>query len=205
LLHSAALAGFLLFGASARLGPIYFVGLAIVGADGKVFLVSQDGTASVVDAKGEWEILSVNPLDDEVFALRASSAGRDATRAMGSRLLKTWQQLRPHESVGVVLQQRPRLTLPVAFGVVSAASEVPVRAALEGFIYTRLAAIVSGAMRLMPLGQGEGHGLLSDMLTSVPTVADQILADDGPLTSFTPVMDVMVMSQQYVESRLFKS
>ena len=33
-----------------------------VGADGKVFLVSQDGTASVVDAKGEWEILAVNPL-----------------------------------------------------------------------------------------------------------------------------------------------
>ena len=42
-----------------------------VGADGKVFLVSQDGTASVVDAKGEWEILSVNPLDDEVFATPA--------------------------------------------------------------------------------------------------------------------------------------
>ena len=42
-----------------------------VGADGKVFLVSQDGTASVVDAKGDWEILSVNPLDDEVFATPA--------------------------------------------------------------------------------------------------------------------------------------
>ena len=32
LLHAAALAGFLLFGALARLGPIYFVGLAFVGA-----------------------------------------------------------------------------------------------------------------------------------------------------------------------------
>jgi outer membrane protein assembly factor BamB len=39
-----------------------------VGADGKVWLVSQDGTVSVVSAKGDWEILSVNPLDDEVFA-----------------------------------------------------------------------------------------------------------------------------------------
>jgi hypothetical protein len=33
-----------------------------------VWLVSQDGTVSVVSAKGDWEILSVNPLDDEVFA-----------------------------------------------------------------------------------------------------------------------------------------
>jgi outer membrane protein assembly factor BamB len=47
-----------------------------VGADGKVFLVSQDGTASVVSAKGEWEILSVNPLDDEVFATPAFADGR---------------------------------------------------------------------------------------------------------------------------------
>jgi len=47
-----------------------------VGADGKVFLVSQDGTASVVDAKGEWEILGVNPLGDEVFATPAIADGK---------------------------------------------------------------------------------------------------------------------------------
>ncbi len=47
-----------------------------VGADGKIFLVSQDGTMSVVDAKGEWEIVSVNPLDDEVFATPAIADGR---------------------------------------------------------------------------------------------------------------------------------
>ena len=47
-----------------------------VGADGKVFLVSQDGTASVVDAKGEWETLSVNPLGDEVFATPAIADGK---------------------------------------------------------------------------------------------------------------------------------
>ena len=47
-----------------------------VGADGKVFLVSQDGTASVVDAKADWEILAVNPLDDEVFATPAIADGK---------------------------------------------------------------------------------------------------------------------------------
>ena len=47
-----------------------------VGADGKVFLVSQDGTASVVEAKGDWEVLAVNPLDDEVFATPAIADGK---------------------------------------------------------------------------------------------------------------------------------
>jgi outer membrane protein assembly factor BamB len=47
-----------------------------VGADGKVWLISQDGTVSVVEAKGEWEVLSVNALGDEVFATPAIADGR---------------------------------------------------------------------------------------------------------------------------------
>jgi outer membrane protein assembly factor BamB len=47
-----------------------------VGADGKVFLISQDGTVSVVSAAGTWEILAVNALDDEVFATPAIADGR---------------------------------------------------------------------------------------------------------------------------------
>jgi outer membrane protein assembly factor BamB len=47
-----------------------------VGADDKVWLISQDGTVSVVSAKGEWEVLAVNALGDEVFATPAIADGR---------------------------------------------------------------------------------------------------------------------------------
>jgi outer membrane protein assembly factor BamB len=47
-----------------------------VGADGKVFLISQDGTVSVVSAQGEWEVLNVNTLGEEVFATPAPLAGK---------------------------------------------------------------------------------------------------------------------------------
>jgi len=47
-----------------------------IGADGKVWLVSQDGTVSVVSAKAQWDILAVNALDDEVFATPAVEDGR---------------------------------------------------------------------------------------------------------------------------------
>ena len=46
-----------------------------VGADGKVYLISQDGTVSVVKASGDWEVLAVNSLGDEVFATPAISDG----------------------------------------------------------------------------------------------------------------------------------
>jgi urease accessory protein len=158
-----------------------------------------------------WEALVRGPyatiatIDDEVHALRPTSSGREATRAMGGRLLKTWQQIRPSESVARLLCERTTFSLPVAFGVVSAASDIAVQAAVEGFMYTRLAAIVSAAMRLMPIGQHEGHALLAEMLGRVPAVAAAVTSDSGPLKSFTPMLDVMAMSQQYGHSRLFRS
>jgi outer membrane protein assembly factor BamB len=47
-----------------------------IGADGKVWLISQDGTVSVVSAKAEWDVLAVNTLGDEVFATPAIADGR---------------------------------------------------------------------------------------------------------------------------------
>jgi outer membrane protein assembly factor BamB len=55
-----------------------------VGADGKVYLVSQDGTVSVVKAAGEWEVLAVNALGDEVFATPAIADGKLYVRTKGA-------------------------------------------------------------------------------------------------------------------------
>lgn len=46
-----------------------------IGADGKVWLASQDGTISVVSARGDWEMIQVNTLDDEVFATPVPADG----------------------------------------------------------------------------------------------------------------------------------
>lgn len=47
-----------------------------VAADGKVFLVGQGGQVSVLKAAGDWQLLAVNELDDEVFATPAIADGR---------------------------------------------------------------------------------------------------------------------------------
>jgi urease accessory protein len=150
--------------------------------------VEGPGVARAWQLTTERRLEALASLDQDLYALRPTSAGREAARAMGTRLLKTWQHLRPGEAIDAVLAARNHLTLPVAFGAVAAASAIPVRSAVEGFCYTRLAAIVSAAMRLMPLGQRDGHRLLAEQLARVPAI-----------------LDVMAMSQQYVESRLFKS
>ena len=47
-----------------------------VGADGKVYMVSQAGKLSVMKAQGDWEVLKVNDLDDETFATPAIGDNR---------------------------------------------------------------------------------------------------------------------------------
>lgn len=47
-----------------------------VAADDKVFLVGQGGQVSVVKAGGDWQVLAVNELDDEVYATPAIADGR---------------------------------------------------------------------------------------------------------------------------------
>ncbi len=47
-----------------------------VAADDKVFLIGQGGEVSVLKAAGDWEVLQVNSLDDEVYATPAIADGR---------------------------------------------------------------------------------------------------------------------------------
>jgi len=46
-----------------------------VAADDKVFLIGQGGQVSVLKAAGEWEVMTVNELDDECFATPAIADG----------------------------------------------------------------------------------------------------------------------------------
>ncbi len=154
---------------------------------------------------GRWGDL--RGLDDELYALRPSSTAREAGRGVGTRLLKTWRHVYPAGADGAtrLLADAPGWTLPVAFAVAAASTGADVRTAVDAFLYTRLAATTSAAMRLMRLGQLEAHALLAESLARVPQVTDRLIAADGRPAAFTPLMDLATMQQQYVTTRLFRS
>lgn len=169
------------------------------------------------DPEGLDALDSLDILDTEVHALRPSSAARAASRAMGARLLKTWREIHPELAPGSPLSgpaggsagprtADARLTLPVAFGCVCASAGIDARAAAEGYIYTRLAATVSSAMRLMPIGQTDAHALLARTLARVPATLDaieeRVARGDRP-GAFAPAFDIATMAQQHVRSRMF--
>jgi urease accessory protein len=155
----------------------------------------------------DWDGLAA--LDEEIAALRPSASARRSSRAMGLRLLTTWQTLHPEPRLSEVLAlaRAGRLgpALPIAFAAACASSGVGRRRAVEAFAYTRLSATTSAAMRLMAIGQSDAHALLARTLDRVPATVDAIAQRDSGLESFTPAMDIAAMSQQYLHSRLFRS
>jgi urease accessory protein len=170
-----------------------------------------DGPAMVLTwaawLDGDWSGLTA--LDREVAALRPSSAARLGSRAMGKRLLATWERLHPDPRLGEIFELSRSgaigPTLPVAFALACAAIGATLRDALGGYAYTRLAATISAAMRLVPIGQHEAHRLLSDALDGVPPLVEQVLTRNERPMSFAPALDIVQMTQPYVRSRLFRS
>jgi urease accessory protein len=155
---------------------------------------------------GDWDTLAA--LDEELTALRPSASARRSSRAMGLRLLTTWHALHPDPRLeqAAVLARAGRFgpVLPIAFAGACACAGLAPRRAVAAFAYTRLASTISAAMRLMPIGQGDAHALLARALDRVPAIVDEIAARDR-IEAFAPAMDLAVMSQQYLHSRLFRS
>jgi urease accessory protein len=148
-------------------------------------------------------------IDSDVTALRPSSAGRTASRSMGMRLLRTWDLLHPDDRLrrAIALGDEGVFgpVLPIGFAAVCACAGIDARESVEGFAYTRLAATVSAAMRLMPIGQHEAHAILGRTLDRAPSVVDAILSRRAAPESFMPITDIAQMTHQYVHSRLFRS
>ena len=136
---------------------------------------------------------------------------------MGRRLLTTWQTLHPDPRIAHALtlaekgavplfpESRFGPALPIAFAGACACSGVDRRRAVEAFAYTRLAATISAAMRLMPIGQTDAHALLARTLERVPAVVERIARRGARVESFAPAVDIAAMTQHYLHSRLFRS
>jgi urease accessory protein len=161
--------------------------------------------AAVADR--DWHTLEL--LDEELTALRPSSSARRSTRAMGSRLLTTWQALHPDRRLAQVVTRahegRLAPVLPIAFAAACACAGIERRRAVDAFAYTRLAATIFAAMRVMPLGQSDAHAVLARTLDRAPAVVDRIVERDARVESFSPALDIEMMRQLYLPSRLFQS
>jgi urease accessory protein len=148
------------------------------------------------------DLATLQRIDEELTAIRPSSAVRSSSTGVGKRLLSLYAAI----SEGVKLPQLPHGNAAAAYALVFCNRGISQRDALLAFGYNRLAGIVSGGLRLISIGHQQGQVLLTKTLDRLPSAADRILENiDQPLRVFSPVLDIQQMNHQYVYSRLFRS
>lgn len=154
--------------------------------------------------KKEWA--GVRELDEELTALKPAAATRAGSRSIGRRLLITYASIIEDSSFSDFSDALAACNAPVAYAAVFSHRGLDCRDAILGFGYTRLAGMVSAALRLIAIGQHQGQAVLAKTIDRLPAITDLILENENePLRCFGPLMDAQQMNHHYIYSKLFRS
>jgi urease accessory protein len=154
--------------------------------------------------RGDWA--TIRSIDEELTALKPAAATRAASRSVGKRLLTTYGAIAGGDQFLSTVSNLSPCNAPVAYAVVLSHRGVGCHDALVAFGYVRLSGIVSAALRLIPLGQQQGHTLLTRAIEHLTGAVEEVCRmESEPLRSFSPLLDIQQMNHRYVYSRLFRS
>jgi urease accessory protein len=154
--------------------------------------------------RSDWA--TIRSIDEELTALKPAAAARAASRSVGKRLLMTYGAIAGGDQFLSTVSDLPQCNAPVAYAVVLSHRGIGCSDALVAFGYVRLAGIVSAALRLIALGQQQGHALLTRAIEHLISAVEEVhRMETEPLRSFSPLLDIEQMNHRYIYSRLFRS
>ncbi|WP_243698481.1 urease accessory protein UreF [Paracoccus alkanivorans] len=97
-------------------------------------------------------------------------------------------------------------TLPVAFGRACAGFPLPVPEMIAVYLQAQASALISAAVRFMPLGPVEGQTMLAELQPAMLATASRAAsARETDLTSATWGADIAAMSHETMIVRIFRS
>jgi urease accessory protein len=171
-----------------------------------------DGVACVAMSRAgaDWEDL-LQRLDRRLSAMKVVTESREASRALGTRLLRTATHLFSLPRATSYLAQIDTKRLyghsSLAYGLICRDLEWPLQPALAAWFRHYCASLVSVGVRLIPLGQTEGQVLLARLGTSILDAVDLALGRGvDEVASFAPGQELAgIMHRDMLTTRLYIS
>lgn len=171
-----------------------------------------DGTAvaGALRAVGRGDVEACRRLDETLEAMKVVKEFREGSRQMGRQTLRVAVALTGDQQLAGYLDDVDADRTPghhaIAFGMVAGILGWDAKAAAMAFLYSTTALLVGAALRLLPMGQVEGQGVLWSLHPVIERVA-QDAAERAPddLWSFTPGLDIQGMLHERLDARLFRS
>jgi urease accessory protein len=161
-------------------------------------------------AAAKEDVASCLALDETLDAMKAPSESRDASRQMGRQTLRVATHLPCHPSLDefgkAVASEITPGHHPIVFGMIGGIFQWNSFEMTGAYFYSTSAALIGAALRLLPLGQLAGQGILWNMQPLIAVLAkeaqDKRAAD---MWSFSPVLEIASMRHALLDARLFRS
>ena len=174
------------------------------GPTDAVALVCARRAAAVNDAA------SCIALDEMLDAMKTPTELRDASRQMGRQTLRVAVQLSRDplldEFGAAVAKEITPGHHPIVFGMIGGILGWDAAEMTGAYLYSTSAALVGAALRLLPLGQLAGQGILGNLrplIESLAASAQDMEASD--MWSFSPALEIASMRHSSLDARLFRS
>lgn len=162
------------------------------------------------DCAAQNDIKSLIQLDEECTAIKLPKEMRQASTKLGLRLLKLYQQkitkliftkyansIHRHDALG---------HYALVFGLVAQLLSIDKLEALTGFYYNAATGFITNAVKLVPLGQQDGHEILMQLFEPMNILASKSLHPNKDLLGLcSPGFDIKCMQHEHLYSRLYMS
>jgi urease accessory protein len=149
-------------------------------------------------------------LDQALDALRIAAELREASRQMGRQTLRVLKTLSADAFVARFATETNSGTAPchhpVIFGIAAAVFGWPPQETASAFLHSTTVMIVGASLRLLPLGQLAGQGILWGAAPVIAALSESaLLKREDDIGSFTPELEIAAMLHESLEARLFRS
>jgi urease accessory protein len=145
-------------------------------------------------------------LDQECTALKIPRETREASRKLGLRLFRIFSGQFSHSYIDAVEQKVSDGNYAVVFGFFTAMMKVEKQEALTALLYNATVAMVTNAVKLVPLGQMEGQKILFELYSLLDQLVQNTLQPDLELLGKScPGFDLRCMQHETLYTRLYIS
>jgi urease accessory protein len=162
------------------------------------------------DAAMSNDLDKIMELDNECTSVKLPMEMRQASKKLGMRLLKIFQSLGKTELVNnyneKVVTQQTTGNYCIAFGLTAQSLNISKPDTLYGFYYNAAAGFVTNSVKLIPLGQQDGQGILFSLLPTIQQLAEQSMSIDKDMIGLCCTgFDIRCMQHEQLYSRLYMS
>ena len=149
-------------------------------------------------------------LDEECSAYKIPRETKEASRKLGSRLIRLLEdEFQTETSIRYIQQVNKKHTAAnycIVFGLFSAMMQLDKKDALTGFYYNQTVSMVTNAVKLIPLGQMEGQKLLFRLHILIEDLANRTMKPNIDMVGKScPGFDLRCIQHETLYTRLYIS